>query len=141
MRVPRAECVGGKVHRDALLEQVERRLRDAHVRLDAAHDRLIAAVHGEALRARRGEDALLDRLLAVEADLGDGVAETFRILLGDDARELHDARATQQHGAILGDLAERRVAAERLLDVHDYERRAGTIELAHTATTEKARSL
>ena len=40
----RADRVGGHVHLDALVEQIVDGLGDAHVRLDPAHDRLVAPI-------------------------------------------------------------------------------------------------
>ena len=63
--VARADRVARDVHLDALPEQVVHGLGDADVRLDPAHDRLVAAAEVEAVGAHGREDRLLDRLLGV----------------------------------------------------------------------------
>src|SRR5918999_3884921 len=73
----RGDRVARHVHLEALLKEIVRGLRDAHVALDAAHERLLAALGVEAVRAGRGEADLLDRLHSVEGlgELGHRVAE------------------------------------------------------------------
>src|SRR4029077_13871949 len=140
-RVARADGVGRDVHFDALREQVVHGLADAHVRLDHAHDRLLAPAQVESVRARSREHGLLDSPLVLDPQLGRAVSQSFRILLADERRDLQDARRGQQLCAGLGDAGERLIRPEALLHVDHDERGTITGEQAHQApTTENARS-
>jgi hypothetical protein len=119
------------VHLHAAIEQVVSRLRDAHVRLDPAHERLIAPAEVEAVRRRRREADLGDRLDPVEVlgHLRDRRSQPLRVLLGGHHRQPQDVRPAHQRG----DFRRNRVEVEhgrpeRLLDVHDHQSGAAAVE-------------
>ena len=97
-RVARADGVGRHVHFDASVEQVVDGLRDAHVRLDAADDRLLATFQSKP-SARAAEKTVFSISSSVPCSIpssGAVVAEPFRVLLADERRHLQDARACKQ---------------------------------------------
>ena len=110
------------------------------MRLDPAHDRLVAAAEVEAVGAHGGEDRLLDRLLVLQADLGRDRPEALRVLGGGDDRHAEDARALDEPAAGGRHVVEGRVGAEALLDVDHHEGGPLALEQAHAApTTENVR--
>src|SRR5262249_62001178 len=74
------------------------------------------------------------------AELGRGVAESLRILLAHERRELEQARRLQEPRTRLCDRREGGVRPERLLHVHDQERGAIASEQAHRAVITAVRS-
>ena len=117
----------------ALLEQVMHRLADAHVRLDPAHDRLLAPAQIEAIGARRRKDGLLQQRLPFQPHLGGRVAQPLGVLLADDSGQIEDPCRLQQLAGGVGHRGEGLIRPEGLLHVDDDE--GGTIaaEQAHAA--------
>ena len=114
-------------------EQVEHGLRDADVGLDAADERLVAAAEVEALRAGGREDGLRQprRVAEVVGDLGDGVAEPARVLLGDEHRHAERLGALHEDRGAGGDVPEGgNRLAKGLLHVDHDEHRAAAVEQA-----------
>jgi hypothetical protein len=119
------------VHLHAAVEQIVSRLRDAHVRLDPADQRLVAPVEVEAVRGDGRERDLVDRVDPVQVlgQLGHRRAEPLRVLLGDEHGQLEDARALDQGGGAGDDPFEvEHGRPERLLHVHDDQRGAAAVE-------------
>ncbi len=116
------------------VDQVERGLSDADVRLDAADERLVAIAEVEALDVGGGEAHLLERLRAggqIVGDLGNRGAEPPRILLGDDDRNADRGGAPDQRRAARAATSSKPVErlAKGLLDVDHDQRRAIGVEL------------
>ena len=73
-------------------------------------------------------------------DLGHGLPEPARVLLGHEHGHAENARSLHEHGGVVGDGVElpHRVP-ERLLDVDDHERGAVALQRAtHAATSSGA---
>ena len=138
MRVARADRVGGDVDLDAAVEQVEHGLRDAHVRLDAADERLVAAREVEASARTAREDRLLDRAARRGSPTSGAVwPRPFGYCSVTSDRHAEDrARPATQLAARRGDVGEGVVGAEALLDVDDDQRGAVAVaSSAHQAVT------
>src|SRR5215208_823066 len=79
------------------------RLRDTDVRLDAAHERLLAPGEVEAVGLRGGEADLLEQLDAIEVlgHLGHGAPEPLRVLLARDDRESEYLRSLDEDRGVV----------------------------------------
>ena len=141
----RADRVRGDVHLDPGVEQVEHRLVDADVGLDPADQRLLAAAEVEALGLRGREADLLHRRHPagqVVCDLGHGLPQPLRVLLGDVDRHLHRRRAADQRRARIGDRGKVGDGpAKGLLNVDHDQRRPVAVELQAATPIAKLRSL
>ena len=125
------------MHLDAALEQVVRRLRDADVGLDAAHERLVAAVEVEAVGAAAEKQVFSTG--STVAQLLDGAAEPLRVLLGDHDRDAEDLRALHQAARVLDDVVEVLDGGpEGLLHVDHDERGPLPVERPHAGTAPMA---
>ncbi len=123
----------GDLHVDVARKQVEDRLRDADVGFDAADERLVASAQVEAVRAGGGEDRLRQprRVAEVIGDLGNGVAEPARVLLGDEHRHAEGLGAPDENRRAGRDVCEcGDRLAEGLLHVDHDEHSAAAVEQA-----------
>lgn len=126
----RADGVGGDVDEVSAIEGAEHSLHHADVSFHAADEYRVAVgregfqFSAEAFAAKAGEFNFVEAGYAIEefGDRGHGGSEAFRILRGDDGREVEDLREADKELRIPNELlVVEDGRKEFLLDVHDHE--------------------
>ena len=124
------------MHLIAVLQQVVRRLADADVGFDAAEhhllDMTLAQLGIKFLHAASGKRQLLDRLRSrrnMRGEFGDGAAQAFGILFGDENRQVPQ-RASLHHQRNAGrqDIEIRDGRTKGVLHIDHGQRRAVPIQ-------------
>ena len=132
--MPRGDRVGRDDHAQAAAEQVERRLRDADVRFEAAEDDRVGSRRcvdeaGKGVAAAAAEGCLWDRGRQEAGELGRRGAEALGVLLRDRGADVEQAGGTgEAKGPCEHAGSGRNGRDQPLLDVDERDERGGRVE-------------